>query len=156
MNKAVCLSLSSSLYQKATTVKGLFPGQLCSTWPSSSNQLPLCSVPLTLLFFKLFLEPPLPGRFLECLMGESILFHSASFGSLLFSFPTIPVRHLSLTFFPTEDSSWGVSHDTLNFSVFPWVRVFVLPFSPSRVYPHLCFPFLRESSLEGCITYRPL
>ena len=48
MKEAICSSLSSSLYQKVTTAKGLFPKQLCSTWPSFSNQLSLCSIPLTL------------------------------------------------------------------------------------------------------------
>lgn len=153
MKEAICSSLSSSLYQKVTTAKGLFPKQLCSTWPSFSNQLSLCSLPLTLTpLLQVVIGTITSRKIFRMCYGRicSVPLCMAQFSALFF-FPPIPVRHLSLTFFPTEDSSWG-----LNFSVFPWIRGFVLPFSPLHVYPHLCFPFSRGRSLEGWITYRPL
>jgi len=95
-----CLWAVSSLTIQRDPCKRPLPRKWCCMWPHFFHQLPLCSIsPPLLLSFKSLSEPPL-GRILECIVGESLPFHfvwvSCQFSA--FSFLTIPIKHVFLTF----------------------------------------------------------
>lgn len=99
-----CLWTVSSQTIQRDPCRRRLPRKWCCMWPHFSKQLPLCSIPppLPFLAFKSLSEPPL-GGILECIVGESLPFHfvwvsSCQFSA--FSFLTIPIKHVFLTFLP--------------------------------------------------------
>lgn len=106
----------------------------------------LLSLPLTYLFFKSLLEPSLPGRFLECVMGESV--YSTLHGSVLcsFFFPPIPVRHLS-----SPSSPQRIPPEVLTFLFFLELGV-LFSLSPLYMFTHTCVFHFKRKILGGGYT----
>lgn len=134
MKEAICSSLSSSLYQKVTTAKGLFPKQLCSTWPSFSNQLSLCSLPLTLTpLLQVVIGTITSRKIFRMCYGRicSVPLCMAQFSALFFSQP------FQLGTYPSPSSPQRIPPEVLTFLFFLELGV-LFSLSPLYMFTHTC------------------